>query len=216
MGPHMSCSYNDIARYRFDIKALNYRPGVQCWKRFKDDIFCLWNHSLEEFQKFFEFMKNVDTTGKVNFTTSVANESLLEFLDLILHLDERNKICVDVFAKPTNSLTYVLPSTCYPQQNINNVPRSIVLRLRRICYIDEKFYRRSSEYLNYLITRDYKLTLVKRQFHAIKNISRREARQIKPKVNKSNFNLITVYIPVMKNLEKILNDNLRISYGDLA
>ena len=114
MGPHMSCSYNDIARYRFDIKALNYRPGVQCWKRFKDDIFCLWNHSLEEFQKFFEFMKNVDTTGKVNFTTSVANESLLEFLDLILHLDERNKICVDVFAKPTNSLTYVLPSTCYP------------------------------------------------------------------------------------------------------
>ena len=58
-------------------------------------------------------MKNVDTTGKVNFAMSVANESLLEFLDLILYLDERNKICVDVFAKPTNSFTYVLPSTCY-------------------------------------------------------------------------------------------------------
>ena len=27
MGPHM-----------FDIKVLNYRPGVQCWKRFRDDI----------------------------------------------------------------------------------------------------------------------------------------------------------------------------------
>ena len=52
MGPHMSCSYSDIAMYRFDIKALNYRPGVQCWKRFRDDIFCLWNHSLEELQKF--------------------------------------------------------------------------------------------------------------------------------------------------------------------
>ena len=57
-------------------------------------------------------------------------------------------------------------------------------------------------------------TSVKRQFHPIKNISRREARQVKPKVVKSNFNLITVYNPVMKNLEKILNDNLHIVYVD--
>ena len=51
-------------------------------------------------------------------------------------------------------------------------------------------------------------------FHAIKNISRREARQVKPKVIKSNFNLINVYNPVMKNLEKVLNDNLHILNGD--
>ena len=145
---------------------------------------------------------------------SVANESVLEFLDLSLHIDEHKKICVDVFAKPTNSFTYVLPSTCYPKKNINNVPKGIALRLRRICDTDEKFDIRSYEYQNYLIARDYKPTLVKRHFHAIKNISRREARQVKPKVIKSNFNLITVYNPVMKNLEKVLNDNLPILYGD--
>ena len=49
IGPHMPCSYSDIAMYWFDIKALNYRPGVQCWKRFRNDIFCLWNHFLEVF-----------------------------------------------------------------------------------------------------------------------------------------------------------------------
>ena len=59
-----------------------------------------------------------------------------------------------------------------------------------------------------------KLTLVKRQFHAIKNISRGTPRQVQPKVIKSNFNLITVYNPVMKNLEKVLNDNLHILYDD--
>ena len=42
---------------------------------------------------------------------SVANQSILEFLDLSLHINEQNKICVDVYAKPTNSFTYVLPST---------------------------------------------------------------------------------------------------------
>ena len=77
--------------------------------------------------------------------------------------------------KPTNSFTYVLPSTCYPKKNINNVPKGIALRLRRICDTDEKFDIRSSEYQNYLIARDYRPTLVKRQFYTIKNISRREA-----------------------------------------
>ena len=86
-------------------------------------------------------------------------------------------------------------------------------RLRRICNTDEKFDIRSSEYQNHLIARDYKPTLVKRQFHAIKN-NRHEARQVKPKVIKSNFNSIVVYNPVMKNLEKILNDDLHILYGD--
>ena len=137
MDPHMSCSYSDIAMYRFDIKALNYRPGVQCWKRFRDDIFCLWNHSLEELQKFFEFMNNVDTTRKIKFTMSVACESVLEFLDM------------DVFAKLTDSFTYVLPSTCYPKKNINNVTKGIALRLRRICDTDEKFDIRSSDYQNF-------------------------------------------------------------------
>ena len=48
MDPHRSCSYSDIAMYRFDIKALNYKQR----KKFRDDIFYLWNHSLKELQKF--------------------------------------------------------------------------------------------------------------------------------------------------------------------
>ena len=76
---------------------------------------------------------------RLNLTMSVANQSTQEFLDLSLHINEQNKICVDVYAKPTNSFTYVLPSTCYRKRNINNIPRSIALRLRRICDSDEKF-----------------------------------------------------------------------------
>ena len=41
MDCHMSCSYSDIAMYRFNIKDLNYKPGVQCWRRFRDDVFFL-------------------------------------------------------------------------------------------------------------------------------------------------------------------------------
>ena len=45
------------------------------------------------------------------------------------------------------------------------------------------------------------------------NIRRREARQVKPKVIESNFNLITVCNPVMKNLENVLNDNVHYIRG---
>ena len=47
------------------------------------------------------------------------------------------KKTVDVYLKPTNSFTYVMPSSCYPSNNINNVPREIVLRLKRICDKDD-------------------------------------------------------------------------------
>ena len=168
---------------------------------------------MEELQNLFESMYNVDTTSKNRFIISISNESVLEFLDL--HRHEQNKICVDVFAKPTHSFTYVLPSTCYRQKNMNNVPKGTALSFKRICNTDGKFEIRSYEYQNYLIIRNCKLTLVKLHFHAIINISRREARQVKSKVTECNFNLINVYNPVMKNLENVLNDNVDILYGDL-
>ena len=38
---------------------------------------------------------------------------------------------------------------------------------------------RSDEYQNYLIARDYNISLVKKQFHSVRSISRSEARQVK-------------------------------------
>ena len=93
----------------------------------------------------------------------VANEEGLDFLDLKLKIVE-GKIKVDVFSKPTNSFSYATPSTCYPKNNICNIPKGIALRLRRICDDDNTFDKRSSEYQNYLIARDHKPSTVKRQF----------------------------------------------------
>ena len=43
-----------------------------------------------------------------------SNNSILEFLDVSLHISEHSKISVDVYAKPNNSFTSVLPTkiTC--------------------------------------------------------------------------------------------------------
>ena len=60
-------------------------------------------------------MNSIDS----KYTISIAyKNSVLVFLDLILHSNEHNKICVDVYGKPTNRYTHVLPSTCCPEKSI--------------------------------------------------------------------------------------------------
>ena len=69
---------------------------------------------------------------------------VLQFLDLKLKFDKEHKhILVDIFAKATNSFTYVLRSNCFRKNIIENVPEGVALRLRIICDSDDKFEEHS-------------------------------------------------------------------------
>ena len=138
-----------------------------------------------------------------------------QFLDFKPKLDKKSKQnSVDVFVEDTESFTYVLPSTCFPKNNLENIPKSVALevrRIRRICNSDEKVEKHSAEYQNYLIARDYKPAKTKKKtkpFSDIEKLTREEVR--KPKLLKSTFstscNLITRYNPLLPNLKtNILN-----------
>ena len=152
----MSCYYSDIAIQYFDSKALEYTPATICWKRFRDNIFFVWPHSLDELDVFFDYMNILDPTKKFQYPMEVATETS-EFLDLKLKFDKESKqISVDVFANDTDNFTYVWANACFPKTNIENIPKSVAFCLRRICDSDEKFERRSAGYQNYLNARDYK------------------------------------------------------------
>ena len=96
-GPHMSCSYSNIAIQYFDVIALEYAPATICWKRFRDDIFIVWPHSTDELDILFDYINKVDSTKKIQFTMEVATDTL-EFLDLKLKFNKKSKRkSVDVF-----------------------------------------------------------------------------------------------------------------------
>ena len=140
-GPHMSCSYADLALASYDSKTLAFDLSSTTWKRFQDDAFVVWTHGPASVSLFLEYISKIDKTVKIQFTMQAAGDDGLEFLDLKLKM-VNGKISVDVFSKPTKSFTFVLPSTCYPNRNIKNVPKAIALRLRRICDSDEKYDER--------------------------------------------------------------------------
>ena len=61
-------------------------------------------------------LNNIDEIGQIKFTMQVAGHEGLVYLDLKV-TTVGDKISVDLFSKPTNSFTYVLTSTCYPNRN---------------------------------------------------------------------------------------------------
>ena len=75
-------SDNRFDHNRYYTRYISYTPKALYWKRFRDDIFAVWNNSLQELQKFFEVMNSIDASGKIKFTMSIANnDSILGFLD---------------------------------------------------------------------------------------------------------------------------------------
>lgn len=61
-----------------------------------------------------------------------VTEDVLEFLDLKLTFDKDYKLrSADFIAKATHSFTYVLSSICFSKNSIENIPKAVVLRLRR-------------------------------------------------------------------------------------
>ena len=213
-GPHMSCSYADIAMAEYDSLANNFHLKPSVWKRLRDDIFVLWEHGTASLFSLLDYLNSMDKTGRTKFTMEIAGYTGLQFLDLKLEINE-GKIRVDVYAKSINSFSYTTPSTCYPRNNICTIPRCITLRLKRICDDNETFEEKSSDYQNHLISRDHKPSIVKKQFYEVKKKTRSEMRQKQTKQNKmSDLKFITIYNPALSNIHSIIQDNLSILHND--
>ena len=75
--------------------------------------------------------------------------------------------------------------------------------------------KKSSEYQNYLIARDHKPSIVKKQFSEVKKKTRSEARQKQTKKDKvSGLKFITTYNPALSNIRNIIQNNLSILHTD--
>ena len=64
-GPHMSCSYIDIAMSEFDTAALQFHFQPALWKRFRDDISTIWTHGSDTLESFLDYLNQIDSAGKI-------------------------------------------------------------------------------------------------------------------------------------------------------
>ena len=80
---------------------------------------------------------------------------------------------------------------------------------------DEKFQSHANEYKQYLIARDYKPSLVDKQFQEVSIITRTEARAKRPKTNQvSKIKILTTHNPSLPKIDEIIGKHLSLLHSD--
>ena len=109
MGTKMAPSYANLFMDRFERAFLAQEP-IQplIWKRYIDDILCIWTGSRSELDDFLDRLNKAHRTLK--FTWSISDERI-EFLDLNLFKGGRfnatNKLDMSTHFKKTNTFQYL-------------------------------------------------------------------------------------------------------------
>jgi hypothetical protein len=121
------------------------RPLI--YKRFIDDIFYLNKGKLDQTDLNLQFE---------NLKLSFLIDKKVPFLDLNVEIDKfRNKIKFSLYIKPTNTFQYLHINSNHPKYIFKNIPKSLFLKVRRICSEDVDYFFHARNLLGQLLKRGY-------------------------------------------------------------
>ena len=105
--------------------------------RFIDDILLITNSNfnMNNFKNQFD-----------NLKLNVISSTSVNFLDLNISINIiTNSLTFKLYTKPTNTFSYLLNSSNHPKSIFQNIPKSLFIRIRRICsfYHDYLFFSRT-------------------------------------------------------------------------
>ena len=134
--------------------------------RFLDDLFSICLGSTKMLHKLWEEMNNIHPSVKFTMQHTTPDHekpedsceceplSSLPYLDTSCSI-KNGQIITDLYRKPTDRNRYLLPDSCHPLSNIENIPLSLAIRITRICVEKESRDLRYSELKDMLMARNY-------------------------------------------------------------
>ena len=190
-------------------------------KRFLDDYISLFVGTTRNLHTLLEDINK--THPKIRLTmshTPVPGEPIedqckcekvseIPFLDTLCSIKE-GKIETDLYKKPTDRNQYLLPTSCHPKQTTKSIPKSIGLRIIRVCSDPLKRDQRLSELKIQLLERGYSEEMLDRSIDKVKKIPREAALRevIRPKETNRPVFPIT-YDPRLPSVTSILSKHWR-------
>ena len=181
------------------------------YRRFIDDIFYVWRGTKEELEKFISFVNNfhpnIKVTAEYSFETRAVN-----FLNTKLWIDDQGFIRSDLYVKENKKNQYLLPSSCHPAFQTDNIPFSLCYTIRRICWNDELFLDRCKDLKRDLLERNYRPRSIDAAIKRAFDIPRVEALKKVEKVDKisGRVRFKTVYDPRFPAISDILKKHHKI------
>jgi Reverse transcriptase (RNA-dependent DNA polymerase)/GIY-YIG catalytic domain len=204
MGSAMAPSYASLFMGKLEhifLEKCVLKPAL--WLRFLDDIFVIWNHSLESLHDFIDRLNNCHNNIKFTYAISKTNVS---FLDVDVIKNDLNQIVTDVHVKNTNIHQFVEYSSCHPVSCKNGIPLSQAKRYRRIISDNETFDMSLEKLRLFFKERNYPDFVVNNAISEIKNMTQDDAllcNTVKEKKNVIPF--VVEYNTSLPNIGQILH-----------
>ena len=209
--------------YKYILKLINkyYKNRnmkLLLFKRFLDDLFFIFSGSTKTLHLFVEEVNRIHPN--IQFTmehTTIPNEvdpcdcavkTSIPFLDTQVSI-KNNRLSVDLYKKPTDRNQYLLPSSCHPPHCVENIPFSLAMRIVRICTENITRDQRLGELEQFLLDREYNLSIVQSAINRARSTPRCTALKYvaKPKTN-TRPTYVALFDPRL-NISSSLNKHWR-------
>ena len=117
--------------------------------------------------------------------------------------------------KETDRNQYLLPSSCHPAHVTQNIPYSLALRIVRICSFKEDRERRFLELKDFLLSRDYRPSIIDSAIDKARNVQRSEALKKVHKEKSQNRPVFVIhYDPRLPSIPAIVQKHWRTMIQD--
>ena len=217
MGSNMSCNFASLyVGYLEKTKILNsvvnpFFPNLLVYRRYVDDIFCLFKGSADLLHGFCNFLNSA--SEHLRFTVNFDLHKV-SFLDTwIIRKDDM--LYTDLYTKPTDRNSLLRADSCHPLPLKNSLPYSQLCRLKRICKDPNSFSEHSGIMIDKFRERGYTEKQLSTAVDRIEQRPRADLLIEAPKNNKKTTPLfITKYSRAAECMKPILNKHWHILKSD--
>ena len=145
MGTKMAPSYANIFMAELEETLLkNYPKQPLLWKRYIDDVLCIWPGPQQELTCFIHYLNEAHPT--IKFTHESSTHSV-DFLDVTIYKGPRyttsNTLDIKPFFKKTNKFQYLQFNSAHPKNIFTSLVKGELTRLLRACS-DELTYEQTT------------------------------------------------------------------------
>ena len=212
-GPRYVCDYADLVMEEFDLKLIKFGgKDLISYSRYRDDCLLVWTGEEEGLPKLLDFANSIDKDKNIQFTMNHSLESL-EYLDVRVKI-ENNHLKTSVYSKPTAGHIYLHPDSCHPKNQVESIPYSQALRIKRITSDLDNYKTTENEYANYFKARGYNENLVNVQFEKAKGKDRNQLLLGTKKEKPRKFPLVVQYNPKLPSIKNIILEHVGILHSD--
>ena len=203
MGTRMAPQYANIFMSDLEQKFLEksqYKPIS--YLRYIDDIFFLWTHGED---KLIDFHNQFNLENQdIKLTIKYSNHEI-SFLDTNIKL-LNNTLATSIYRKPTQSQSYLHPTSSHPPHTFNSIVYSQALRLNRICSCPKDLNLQLDILRKAFTILGYKSSSIRRHIDKALSFSRDTLLQYKPKLKSDRTPLVLTYHPNLKPIHKIVQN----------